>query len=63
MKLQHMSHLKGEWFDVVDTDADHDFETGKYLGRSDRVKLSDGNWYLERECFYKGKDGAVKSCV
>jgi hypothetical protein len=62
MKFQHISHTKDEWFDLIETDYDCDFETGEYIGIDDRIKLSDGRWYSEVECLYRKETGDILSC-
>ena len=63
MKLRHITHKDNEWFDVVDSDPDVDFETGEYVGLSDMLKLSDGGWYRQNECVYVDKNGNTLQCV
>jgi hypothetical protein len=63
MKAQHIfSHKSDEWFDIIDSDPDCDFETGQYVGISDMLKLSNGNWYLQNECQYINKEGIIQLC-
>lgn len=52
----HISHGEYQWFDVIDTDPDCDFETGEYIGLNDRIKLSDGRWYNQDECTHRIED-------
>jgi len=62
MLVQHISHKSNEWFDVIDSDPDCDFETGQYVGLSDMLKLSNGEWYLQNECQYITKSGEIRAC-
>lgn len=63
MKVRHITHKVDEWFEVVDSDPDCDFETGQYVGINDMVKLSDGKWYPQNECVYMDADGIERQCV
>jgi hypothetical protein len=56
-------HKPNEWFFAIDSDPDVDWDTGKYVGISDMLKLSDGNWYQKSECVYLTEDGTIKSCM
>tara|TARA_R110000851_G_scaffold313756_1_gene475470 strand:- start:1590 stop:1775 length:186 start_codon:yes stop_codon:yes gene_type:complete len=50
--VKSIHHEKSnEWFFVMVEDPDVDWDTGKYVGISDMLKLSDGNWYQKVNVF------------
>jgi hypothetical protein len=63
MKVKSISHQPDEWFSVIDEDPDVDWDTGKYVGAIDMLKLSDGHWYKKSECVYLTSTGTVESCM
>jgi len=63
LKIKHITHKSHEWFEAIDSDPDVDFETGEYVGISDMIKLSDGNWYRQNECIYLDSNGVERMCV